>query len=156
MSNLGAFLTRRLPSNIELRIPDRGVERQVIAFLEDPSKQVEPATWFNFDRLLFVTGSAVLKPDSQEQLKNVADILKAFPMVTMKIGGYTDNVGNPAANLALSQDRATNVMNALITLGVAPERLAAEGYGEQHPVADNSTESGRAENRRIALRITQR
>ena len=156
MSNLGTFLTRRLPSNIELRIPERGVESQVIAFLEDPAKQVEPPVWFNFDRLLFETGSATLKPESREQLKNVADIFRAFPTVKVKIGGYTDNTGNPAANLTLSQARANSVMNALTALGVATDRLSAEGYGEQYPVADNSTEAGRAQNRRIALRVTQK
>ena len=156
VSNLGTFLTRRLPSNIELRIPERGVESQVIAFLEDPAKQVEPPVWFNFDRLLFETGSATLKPESQEQLKNVADIFRAFPTVKVKIGGYTDNTGNPAANLTLSQARANSVMNALTALGVATDRLSAEGYVEQYPVADNSTEAGRAQNRRIALRVTQK
>jgi outer membrane protein OmpA-like peptidoglycan-associated protein len=74
----------------------------------------------------------------------------------MKIGGYTDNVGDPAFNLKLSQDRATNVVSSLVALGVAPERLSAEGYGEQYPVAENTTEAGRQQNRRIAMRITEK
>jgi OmpA-OmpF porin, OOP family len=65
-------------------------------------------------------------------------------------------VGDPAANLKLSQDRAANVMKEIVVLGVAPERLSAEGYGEQHPVADNTTETGRQQNRRIALRVTDK
>jgi outer membrane protein OmpA-like peptidoglycan-associated protein len=156
LAKLGAFTTRRLPTNVELNVPERGVESQVIAYLGDPSKQVEPAVWFNFDRLLFETGSATLKPESQEQLKNVAEILKAYPSVKVKIGGYTDNTGNPEANLKLSQDRATNVRDAIVALGIAPERLSAEGFGEQFPVADNSTPEGRQENRRIALRVTEK
>jgi len=56
--------------------------------------------------------------------------------------------------MKLSQDRAINVMNELIKGGIAADRLEAEGYGDQHPVGDNSTPEGRAMNRRIALRVT--
>jgi outer membrane protein OmpA-like peptidoglycan-associated protein len=91
-----------------------------------------------------------------EQFHNVAEILKAYPKVKVKIGGYTDNTGDPDANLKLSQDRATNVMNQLVVLGVAADRLSAEGYGQQYPVADNSTDAGRQQNRRIAMRVTEK
>jgi outer membrane protein OmpA-like peptidoglycan-associated protein len=155
-AELGALVKRRLPNSVELDIPARGVESQVLVFIEDESRSLEPPQWFNFDRLAFETGSATLKPESQEQLRNLAEILKAYPTVHMRIGGYTDNTGNPEANLKLSQDRATSVENELVRLGIAPDRLTAEGYGEQYPVADNSTETGRAANRRTALRLTQR
>jgi len=148
--------TKRLPTNFELRAPATGIEKQVVIFIEDPSKRVDAATWFNFDRLLFETGSAQLKPESREQLRNVAEIMKAYPNVKVKIGGYTDNVGDPAANLKLSQDRATNVMNELVVLGIASDRLGSEGYGETNPVADNATDAGRQQNRRIALRVTEK
>jgi outer membrane protein OmpA-like peptidoglycan-associated protein len=153
--DVGAF-TKRLPTNFELRAPATGIEKQVVVFIEDPARGVDVPTWFNFDRLLFETGSAQLKPESREQLRNVAEILKAYPKVKAKVGGYTDNVGDPAANMKLSQDRATNVMTELVVLGVAADRLSAEGYGEQNPVADNSTEAGRQQNRRIALRVTEK
>jgi len=156
VAKLGALTTRRLPTDVELSVPERGVESQVIAYLGDPSRPVDETLWFNFDRLLFETGSATLKPQSQEQLQNVAAILKAYPTVKVKIGGYTDNTGDPATNLKLSQARATNVMNALVALGVSPERVSSDGYGEQYPVADNSTEDGRQQNRRIAIRVTQK
>jgi outer membrane protein OmpA-like peptidoglycan-associated protein len=146
---------RTLPGNVRLSVPKTGLENELIVFLEQ-NRPIEPATWFNFDRLLFDTGKATLRPESRAQLANVAEILKAYPAVTVKIGGYTDNVGEPSANLALSQARATNVANELATLGVGAERLSAEGYGEQHPVADNTTDAGRAQNRRIALRVTAR
>jgi len=156
IANLGAFSPRRLPSNVELNVPERGVEVQMITFLGDSSKPLDPNLWFNFDRLLFETGSATLKPESREQLKNVAEILKAYPTVQMKIGGYTDNTGDPAANLQLSKARAISVVNELVVLGVSPDRLSAEGYGQEFPVADNSTDAGRAQNRRIAMHVTQR
>jgi K(+)-stimulated pyrophosphate-energized sodium pump len=74
----------------------------------------------------------------------------------VKIGGYTDNSGDPAANLRLSQARADSVMNELRTMGVGGDRLEAEGYGDQHPIADNATADGRAKNRRVAVRVTAR
>lgn len=123
-------------------------------FITDSSRPVDETTWFNFDRLLFDTGSATLQPSSQEQLNNIAAILKAYPNVHVKIGGYTDNVGDAASNLQLSQARAQNVMNAIVAAGIDPSRLEAQGYGEDHPVGDNSTPEGRAQNRRIALRVT--
>jgi OmpA-OmpF porin, OOP family len=151
-----ATFSRKLPTNYDLRAPATGIEKQVVVFIEDPAKGVESETWFNFDRLLFETGSAKLKPESREQLRNVAEIMKAYPKVKAKIGGYTDNTGDPDSNLKLSQDRATNVMNELVVLGVVSDRLTAEGYGGQHPVADNSTDTGRQQNRRIALRVTEK
>jgi outer membrane protein OmpA-like peptidoglycan-associated protein len=155
-ANLGSFVTRKLPSNVELGIPERGVESQVIAYLDDPSKQLEPAVWFNFDRVLFETGSATLRPESREQLKNVAEIMKAYPNVKLKIGGYTDNTGDPTANVKLSQDRANAVMAAIVAQGISADRLSAEGFGDQYPVADNSTDAGRQQNRRIAMRVTEK
>jgi outer membrane protein OmpA-like peptidoglycan-associated protein len=74
----------------------------------------------------------------------------------LKIGGYTDNAGDDAANLALSTDRARAVMGELINMGVAANRLEAEGYGEAHPVASNDTEEGRQQNRRVSVRVTKK
>ena len=148
--------TRKLPNDFELKAPATGMERQIVVFIEDQNRQVDSTAWFNFDRLLFETGSAALKPESKDQLRNVAEIMKAYPNVKAKVAGYTDNVGDPGSNLKLSQERAQAVVTELVALGVAPDRLTAEGYGEQHPVADNSTEQGRQQNRRIAMRVTEK
>ena len=91
---------------------------------------------------------------SNEQLVNLSEILAAFPNAKLKIGGYTDNTGDEAANMKLSADRANAVRNALMLMGMDGARLEAEGYGSQHPVADNATDEGRAKNRRIAVRVT--
>ena len=154
LAALGEFFKFKLPNGIELNIPRLGVENKLIGFIGDAAKPIDKTTWFNFDRLLFDTGKATLQASSQEQLGNIAEILKAYPKVNIKIGGYTDNVGDKASNLKLSADRAKNVMAELAKLGIAPTRLAAEGYGDDHPVADNTTEEGRAQNRRIAMRVT--
>ncbi len=153
---LGSFFKRKLPDGTELNIPENGIENKLIAFIEDPSRTVEPPTWFDFDRLLFATGSATLEPLSNEQLINVADIMKAYPKVSIRIGGYTDNTGDPAANQKLSEDRANNVMEELAKMGVEPSRMDAKGYGDDHPVASNETAEGRAKNRRISLRVVDK
>jgi len=151
---LGKFFSKKLPSGVELNIPEFGVENKLVAFIEDAQRPVDDKTWFSFDRLTFETGQATLKPESQEQLNNIAEILKAYPNVTIKLGGYTDSTGDPQANLSLSQQRADAVMADLVKLGVDAGRMKAEGYGQEHPVADNSSEEGRARNRRIDIRVT--
>ena len=153
--DLGGWIERTV-GDVTLRIPEFGIEANLLGFITDASKVVDKTTWFDFDRLLFETGRATLKPESREQLRNVAEILKAYPETKVKIGGYTDNTGNPDTNLRLSNERATTVVTELVALGISPDRLTSEGYGEQHPVADNSTEEGRAKNRRIALRVTEK
>jgi OmpA-OmpF porin, OOP family len=155
-SSLGPFVQTSLPGGIVLNIPQNGVENKLLISIQNPNAQVNTETWFDFDRLLFDTNTAALQPSSQEQLQNIANILKAYPNVQIRIGGYTDNQGDAGANLKLSEDRADHVMHQIITLGVDPSRLDAKGYGEDHPVADNATDAGRAQNRRISMRVTQK
>jgi outer membrane protein OmpA-like peptidoglycan-associated protein len=155
-NTLGPFVERKLVNDVVLNVPENGVESKLIAFIKDPNRKVDKDTWFTFDRLEFDTDSATLKPSSEEQLRNVAEILKAYPNVKVKIGGYTDNVGDDAHNLKLSQDRAANTMNEIANLGIDRSRLAAEGFGKQYPVADNTTEEGRQRNRRIDIRVTNK
>jgi outer membrane protein OmpA-like peptidoglycan-associated protein len=139
-----------------LSAPERGVEGRLVAFIVDPARRPDTTTWFDFDRLLFNTDSATLQPQSNEQLNNVAVILKACPAVRMTVGGYTDNTGDQQHNQTLSQQRADSVVNQLETMGVAPDRLRAKGYGDQFPVGDNSTPEGRAQNRRISMLVIQK
>lgn len=148
------FFTLKLPDGVSLNVPETGIENKLATFIADTSKPVDTTTWFDFDRLTFDTGKDTLQASSQEQLNNVAAILKAYPNVHAKIGGYTDNTGNAEANMKLSDDRAKNVMAALVAAGIDSSRLEAKGYGEEHPVASNATEEGRAQNRRISLLVT--
>jgi outer membrane protein OmpA-like peptidoglycan-associated protein len=154
--DLGSFVPRQLVDGTMLNIPEHGVEGRLLAFIQDRSQKPNRTSWFDFDRLLFATGSATLEPQSSEQLHNIAAILKAYPATHLTIGGYTDNTGDAAQNLKLSQDRADNVTAELVKLGVASDRLLAKGYGEDHPVGDNATEAGRAQNRRISMLVTQK
>ena len=155
-SNLGAFVKRSLPGGVDMNVPENGVESRLLSFITDGNRAVSDTVWFNFDRLLFETGSSRLTPTSSEQVDNIAAILKAYPAVSIKLGGYTDNVGNSAANQKLSGERADAVKAALVSRGIAADRLAAEGYGDAHPVADNATPEGREQNRRIAIRVTKK
>jgi OOP family OmpA-OmpF porin len=147
----------KLPDGTTLKGAAEGIESKLVGFAQDAAKLVDKETWFNFDRLLFDTGKSTLnKAGSQAQLENMVAILKAFPTVSLKVGGYTDNTGNKDANMKLSADRATAVVAALVTMGVDKARLEGEGYGDQNPVADNATEEGRAKNRRIAVCVTKK
>lgn len=150
----GESFHRSLPGGSGLHIPRLGIENRLIAFIEDVEEPVDKTSWFDFDRLLFDTGRAELQPASDNQLRNIAKILEAFPGVRVRIGGYTDNVGTQESNLALSAARAAAVVDRLAAMGVSRDRMTSEGYGAQHPVADNSTAEGRARNRRISLRVT--
>jgi outer membrane protein OmpA-like peptidoglycan-associated protein len=155
-ANLGNFVRRRLPSNVDLNIPENGVESRLLVFVQDPNARVGRMSWFDFDRLTFDSGSAGLRADSKEQLDNIAAILVAYPRVRTKIAGYTDSVGTSDQNLALSRARADKVKSELVARGIAGERLDAEGYGEQYSAADNSTDEGKARNRRVTLQVTQK
>jgi K(+)-stimulated pyrophosphate-energized sodium pump len=138
-------------------VPDNGIEAGLFKFISDNSSIVNDTTWFNFDRLTFETGKNTLVASSQEQLGNIANILKAYPNVKVKIGGYTDNTGNAVANLKLSGDRANTVMGELVKLGIVADRMKAKGYGQEHPVCPaNDTEECRQKNRRISMRVTEK
>jgi len=155
-ANMGNFVRRRLPDNVTLNVPENGVENRLLIFVQDPNARVGKMSWFDFDRLTFDSGSASLRPDSKEQLDNIAAILVAYPKVRTKIAGYTDSVGTADQNLALSRARADKVKSELVARGIAGERLDAEGYGEQYSAADNSTDEGKAKNRRVTLQVTQK
>lgn len=154
--DLGANISKKLADGTVINIGDSSVENRLISFIEDKDKPVDKTTWFTFDRLYFESGKSTLKAESQEQLKNITAILKAYPNVKLKMGGYTDNTGDAAVNKKVSTERANAAVEALVKLGVDAKRLEAEGYGPEHPIASNDTPEGRAQNRRIDIRVTQK
>lgn len=103
----------------------------------------------------FPTGSATLTPGSSAILDEAAATLAKRGDVKVEVAGHTDNRGAAALNRSLSQRRAESVMAYLVSRGVNTANLTARGYGPDSPVADNKTESGRAANRRVELRILQ-
>jgi outer membrane protein OmpA-like peptidoglycan-associated protein len=99
----------------------------------------------------FDTGRHELKPEAQAVIREIVTMLRQAPKLKLSIEGHTDNVGNPADNLALSERRAQSVLQAIVKEGIEPSRLRAVGYGQERPIADNRTEEGRAKNRRVEL-----
>jgi len=106
--------------------------------------------------IFFETKKFDLDPKSQAELDKVIQLLNDNPTIRIEISGHTDNVGKPADNITLSNNRARSVVSYLFSKGIAAQRLVAKGYGETKPVADNKTEDGRAMNRRTELKVISR
>jgi len=102
--------------------------------------------------ILFDTGKSAIKPESDTTLKEIAKLMSQNPSLKLHVVGHTDNVGDMATNMKLSQARAAAVVAALTgTHGVAASRLGAFGAGPYAPVASNATDEGKAKNRRVEL-----
>ncbi|BCF89317.1 MULTISPECIES: OmpA family protein [Paraburkholderia] len=99
----------------------------------------------------FDTNSYAIKPSFAPVLTQVAQTLNQNPEVVAQVVGHTDSTGQPAYNQTLSVNRAQSVVNQLAQDGVAQQRLAASGMGANQPIADNNTEAGRAQNRRVEI-----
>jgi len=102
------------------------------------------------EQIVFATGSAKIEAKSSALLDQLARAVRACPG-SIRVEGYTDTIGRGRVNQRLSQERAAAVREALIARGISAKRLTAKGYGARRAVADNSTEAGRAQNRRIEL-----
>jgi OOP family OmpA-OmpF porin len=101
--------------------------------------------------ILFDIGKATIKPESQKIVDEIAVLLKGNPGLQVSIEGHTDNSGTPQGNMTLSDARAKAVMAAVVGMGVDAARMRAIGWGQDKPVADNTTEEGRARNRRVEV-----
>ncbi len=108
---------------------------------------------YTLEKVFFETNSAKLKKESLGGLGELYVALKGNPKMEIEIAGHTDNVGDDSYNLKLSHQRASSVISYLVEHGIEKERLAAKGYGETQPIADNDTPEGRAKNRRTEVRI---
>ncbi len=144
---------------VKLNAYSEGIEDQMVAFLnkgeyktmnEDQLKEV----WFNFDDLNFEHGTANVLPESQKQLDNIAQILKAYPEVKIKIGGYTDKTGDEAVNKKVSTERAMAVKKFLDDKGLSKQVVGTEGYGSEFAVhSADASEELRLTDRKVALSI---
>lgn len=125
---------------------------QALATADTPQEVVDA---LNLSIINFATGKSDIPADNKAILQKASEMLKTAPAgTTIEVGGHTDNVGNAAANQKLSENRANAVMKELQSLGVKADMLSAKGYGNTKPKADNSTEQGRFQNRRIEYTLT--
>ena len=130
------------------RAPDSTYEKNI------PLQPIEVNASIILKNIFFETNKFQLDPKSQAELDKIVQLLNDNPTLKIEISGYTDNVGKPSDNLSLSNNRAKSVVTYLIGKGIAAQRVAAKGYGETKPVADNTTEDGKAKNRRTELKVT--
>lgn len=103
---------------------------------------------------LFAVGSANLNPGAYEEINRVSRVLNQYPETTILVTGHTDSSGSEETNQELSERRSENVKNALVGQGVNPTRIRTVGFGESSPIADNSSEAGRQQNRRVVVTIS--
>jgi len=101
----------------------------------------------------FSSGSDAISADFYRVLDSVAKVLKKYDKTVIRVMGHTDSTGNLAANQTLSESRAQAVASYLTSQGVAGKRFTTEGYGPNKPVADNGTAAGRAQNRRVEIKL---
>jgi outer membrane protein OmpA-like peptidoglycan-associated protein/tetratricopeptide (TPR) repeat protein len=118
-----------------------------------PLQPVELNASVVLKNILFETNSTQLQPISLIEINKLLQLLNENPTLRVQINGYTDNVGKPADNLKLSEARAKSVVDYLVSKGVDAKRLSYKGFGETKPIADNTTEAGRAQNRRTEFVI---
>lgn len=136
-------------SNYRLNIVEKQAMEQVIQ-ANDMYAALQKDGFIALD-IHFDTGKATIKPDSQDLVAQIAELLKGNPSLKVSLEGHTDNTGTPAGNKQLSKDRAKAVVAAVAAKGVASARMVAVGWGQEKPVADNRTENGRAKNRRVEV-----
>ena len=118
-----------------------------------PLQPIEINASVVLNNIFFDVNKYDIKPASQAELDKIVQLLNDNPTLKIEISGHTDNVGKPAVNLALSNNRAKTVVSYLINHRINPKRLSYKGFGEKQPVVDNKTEEGRGRNRRTEMKV---
>jgi outer membrane protein OmpA-like peptidoglycan-associated protein len=137
-------------ANYQIIYVDKGELSQQVTTADAMASALDAAghvaLQINFD-----TAKSTIRPESQAIVAQIAALLKSHPDLKLRVEGHTDNTGDAKSNQALSVARAKSVVAALVLSGAAPARLTAAGFGQDKPVADNTSEDGRARNRRVEL-----
>ena len=118
------------------------------------ARQTDRGTLVTFGDVLFATDKAELKSNGLMNINKLAQYLQENPDRKVIVEGYTDSTGTASHNQSLSERRASSVRMALVKMGVDPTRIVAQGYGKEYPVAENTSVSGRAQNRRVEVTIS--
>ena len=99
--------------------------------------------------ITFDVGKSTIKPESMGEINRIVQLMTENPDLKFSVEGHTDSTGNATSNQTLSEQRAQAIVDKLVELGIAKDRLTAVGKGQNNPIADNSTDEGRAKNRRV-------
>lgn len=118
-----------------------------------PAPEPEVITLNDQGSVMFAYDSAELTPAAQQQLRTLTGKLNDPSVASIKVIGHTDSRGSDAYNQALSERRASSVAEYLISQGLTPQKITSQGRGEREPIADNETDAGRAQNRRVELHL---
>jgi cytochrome c oxidase subunit II len=130
------------------------IEKQLTDDVKSAAESEDPtAKKIRLDNIHFATGSAELTADSKYELDALVNVLGKYPTLNIAVNGHTDNVGDPAANLSLSQQRSAAVVSYLTNRGVGAARLRSAGLGDTAPADTNETEKGRKKNRRVEFSV---
>lgn len=145
----------KLANGVEIDAFKGGVEDRLVTCINDAACVPGKDLWFDFDDINFEMASATITAESQRQVKNIAEIVKAYPKLKLKIGGYTDKTGDAAVNKKLSQERADNVTAAIVAAGGnAAQMEKAEGYGSEFAkFAADAPDEERKADRRISVSV---
>ena len=141
---VGSYMDRQ---ERELREKTAGTGIEVERDGADINLRMPSGVTFDFN-------SATLKPDFRPALDQVVTTLTAYPSTFIDVSGHTDSIGSDAVNQQLSEKRANAVADYLTYQGIARQRMATRGFGKQFPVASNDTEEGRAQNRRVEIKLS--
>jgi outer membrane protein OmpA-like peptidoglycan-associated protein len=129
------------------------IEKEVIRLTNQLKKETQILFQKALQGIQFETGKAIIKPISFPILNSIAKVMRDNPEYKLNIGGHTDNVGEDAMNLTLSENRASSVANYLIEKGTDPMRITSQGFGETVPVNTNNSIKGRTRNRRVEFNV---
>jgi outer membrane protein OmpA-like peptidoglycan-associated protein len=133
----------------DLTIVEKGeVEQEVTAnaILKELNETGKAILYINFD-----SGKSTIKKESIPVVEQIIEMMNQAPDIKISVEGHTDNDGSNESNLKLSESRAKAVVDAIVKVGIDKTRLSAAGFGEEKPIADNSTAEGKAKNRRVEL-----
>jgi outer membrane protein OmpA-like peptidoglycan-associated protein len=144
IDNRGSYYTQTI-------VTEKEMKQEITADASSLSEEINNTGHVAVYGIQFDTGKAIIQPGSENTLGEVAKLLQHNPDLKLRVEGHTDNQGNAAANQALSEKRAQAVVAWLVAHGIQGSRIAAKGMGQTMPVADNSTQDGRAKNRRVEL-----
>ncbi|GAL63485.1 OmpA family protein [Algibacter lectus] len=133
---------------VENKIFEQTIEKITAeAIINDINSKGFTSLHINFD-----TGKSRIKADSYERINEISKMLKENPNLKISIEGHTDNVGDELFNMKLSENRAKAILLSLVDEGIEESRLKSKGFGQTKPIGDNSSEEGKAQNRRVELR----